>query len=90
MNREQVIERSTFRKAQIEGSAARIQKKIDDMPDDRRVPAWRQRMEQYALSVECINLSLKTGSMIYVNGARPTAADTVISPPAANMKLEGK
>jgi hypothetical protein len=90
MNKEQIIQRSQFRAAQIAGSAARIERKLKDLPNDQRAPGWRKRLDEYALSMECINLTLKTGNMIYVSGAKPNATDTVVSPPAAGMKLEGK
>lgn len=90
MTKEEVIIRSKFRAAQIAGAAARIERKLKDMPDDRRAPGWRKRLAEYQLSQECIALTLKTGNMIYVSGAKPSATDTVVSPPAAGMKMEGK
>lgn len=90
MTKDEVINRSNFRAAQIAGAAARIERKLKDMPDDTRAPGWRKRLAEYALSMECINLTLKTGNMIYVSGAKPGANDTVINPPTAGLKMEGK
>ena len=90
MTKDEAISRSKFRAAQISGAAARIERKLKDMPDDRRARGWRQRLAEYRLSMECIALTLKTGNMIYVSGAKPSATDTVVSPPTAGMKMEGK
>lgn len=90
MTKDEVISRSKFRAAQIAGAAARIERKLQDMPDDRRAPAWRKRLAEYQLSMECIALAIKTGRMVYVSGATPGENDTVITPPTAGMKLEGK
>lgn len=90
MDKAKVIERSNFRAAQILGAAERIKCKLKYMPDDPRADGWRNRLAEYALSMECINLTLKTGNMIYVSGAKPGANDTVIKPPTAGLKMEGK
>ena len=56
--------RTLARKADVEHCHARITKKIQDAPNDHRVPAWKARLSEYELSLKAINMTLDTG--IYI------------------------
>ena len=77
------------RKEEIEYSKARIEKKVKDMPDDKRVPGWKKRLSEYEKSMELIEFTLKTGRPVKLKGEE-TENGVTVNVPAGKLNAEGK
>ena len=101
----QIQEIAHTRLHEIAAARERIERKINDLPDDQRVPQWQARLAEYAVSVKALKLELKTGVAVKIKDAKqqalivaiadgeavpaPTEGVTV-NVPAGELTMEGK
>jgi len=74
------------RKNEIEYSKARIEKKLQDMPNDQRAEGWRKRLSEYAESLRLVNFTIETGRKVLFKGEQ-SEGGVQIDPPAGQMNV---
>jgi len=82
------LEIARKRKMEIEYSSKRILKKLNDSPKSIKAPLWQKRLEEYLLSMELIDFTIKTGRKVLLKGDEADGGLT-ISPPNGFLAAGG-
>lgn len=68
----------------------RIERRLENNPDDPRADDLKKRLKQFDESLEIIEFTIRTGRYVTLKGGEPSESDTVVNVPTGNVSLEGQ